>query len=108
MSVIETNKIDAIGISKDNKSLVIMLSDHLDWNNEAAHLYALQEKINAYLSFVETKQYKNLYPGKEFESYIIDIRFKFKTTDNCKKFIEVINRQIRQYRISIAVSVEGD
>ena len=107
MSVVETNKIDAMGISKDKRSLILMLSDHLDWENEANHLYLLQEKINAYLGFIETKQYEKIYSNK-FESYIIDIRSKFAETGNCRKFIEVVNRQIDKYGISIIVSVEGN
>ena len=41
MSIIETNKIDAMGISKDGEGLMLMLADHLDWKNESEHLTLL-------------------------------------------------------------------
>lgn len=31
MSILEQNEIDGIGISKDEKGLIMMISDHLDW-----------------------------------------------------------------------------
>ncbi|MHC1723774.1 MAG: DUF6572 domain-containing protein [Aminipila sp.] len=108
MSVIETDKIDAMGISKNKKGLMLMLADHLDWENEVEHLNILQEKINAYLSFIESNQYLQTYPGIKFESYTIDIRFKFKVTENCLKFLEVVNKQLKEHNIQVISNVEGD
>lgn len=107
MSIIEVNVVDAIGISKDSKNLILMISDHLDWNNEADHLFALQSKINSYLGFIESKQYNETYPHDIFESYIIDLRFKFKITAKCLEFIEVLNRQLDEFNIFVEVSEEG-
>lgn len=104
MSIIETNKIDAIGISKDGEGLILMLADHLDWKNESEHLTLLQDKINAYLGFIESNQYSDTYPNKVFKYYVIDIRLKEKATENCLKFFEVINTQLREYNIQVVKS----
>lgn len=101
MSIIETNKVDAMGISKDGKGLILLLTDHLDWQNEAEHLMLLQDKINAYLGFIESKQYLNTYPDIAIEYYVIDIRFKYKVTENCLKFLDVINTQLREHNIQV-------
>lgn len=104
MSIIETNKIDAMGISKDGEGLVLMLADHLDWKNESEHLTLLQDKINAYLGFIESNQYSDTYPNRVFEYYVIDVRFKYKATENCLKFLKVINTQLREYNIQVVKS----
>jgi len=104
MSIIETNKIDAMGLSKDGNGLMLMLADHLDWEDEAEHLTLLQEKINAYLGFIESNQYSDTYPDIAFEYYIIDVSFKYEATENCLKFIEVINIQLREYKIRVEKS----
>ena len=104
MSILETDKIDAMGISKDGKGLRLMLSDHLDWENEAEHLNLLQDKINAYLSFIESNQYAQTYPDESFEYYIINVRFKYEASENCLKFVQVINKQLREYNIQVVIS----
>ena len=104
MSILETNKIDAMGISKDGEGLILMLADHLDWKNESEHLTLLQDKINAYIGFIESNQYSDNYPDRVFEYYVIDVRFKYKATENCLKFFEVINTQLREYNIQLVNS----
>lgn len=49
MSVVESNKIDAMGKSKEKKELSLLITDHLEWENEYEHLVILQDKINSYL-----------------------------------------------------------
>lgn len=94
MSVVESDKIDGIATSDDGKTLIILLSDHLDFEDEKNHLLILQEKINAYLGFIQSEQYSDIYPDKNFENIIIEIYFKHKVSDECKKFIDVVNSQI--------------
>jgi hypothetical protein len=71
--ITETDKIDGIAVDKKNNALVLLISDHLDWNDEYNHLITLQDKINAYISFIETEQYKENYPDKSFDCFIIEI-----------------------------------
>lgn len=104
MSILETDRIDAMGISNDEESLRLMLSDHLDWENEAEHLYLLQDKINAYLSFIESNQYAQTYPDKSFKYYIINVMLKHEASENCLKFVQVINKQLREYNIQVVIS----
>lgn len=104
MSILETDKIDAMGISRDEKGLMLMLADHLDWTDETEHLTLLQDKINAYLGFIESNQYSDTYPDIVFEYYIIDIKFKYEVPDNCLKFIEVVNTQLKDFNIEVMKS----
>ena len=95
MSILEKDKVDGLATNNNGKTLMILLSDHLDWQDEEKHLLSLQDKINAYIVFIENKQYKSIYPDNTFENIIIEIHFKHKITNNCKKFINVVNEQIK-------------
>ena len=103
MSIVEKNIIDGIGITRDKKGIVLMISDHLKWKEEYKHLLMLQEKINAYLTFWEEKQYMEIYKDDKFEYGIIEIYFKYNATEKCKQFIGVVNEQIIKLNLEIRI-----
>ena len=47
MSIEQSDVIDVISTNGDR--VILAISDHLDWDDEAGHVLALQDKINAYL-----------------------------------------------------------
>jgi hypothetical protein len=102
MAITEVDQIDAIGREDDNLRLLII--DFLDWVYEDMHLELLQDKINHYLSYLESKQYQKDY-GDNFNKIIIDIRFRFEITENCAKFIDVVSKQLNPEHIFIDFSV---
>lgn len=106
MSVLESNKIDGVAVSGEDKVLNLLITDHLDFKDEYKHLLTLQEKINAYLGFIEAEQYREIYPDSDIESFIIEIHFKHKITDNCRKFIKTVNNQIGEIN-TICIIVEN-
>lgn len=105
MSVADENKIDGIALSNSSNVLMLLISDHLDWENEYGHLVQLQNKINSYIGFLETEQFRDIYPGQIFAAFCIEIHFKYQPTENCNKFIENVNRQISSKNISIEVVI---
>jgi HEPN domain-containing protein len=105
MSVMETKTIDGMGKSKEANELVLMISDHLDWEYESEHLLFLQEKINAYLAFLESKQYVETYPDSEFDAYIIEIHFKHDMTESCFKFLDKVANMVEPLKIRIRVEL---
>ena len=50
MSVVESGVVDGIGLA-DNETMKMLITDHLDWQDEYQHLLMLQEKINSYIGF---------------------------------------------------------
>ena len=54
MTIEETDTIDIIAARPDG-TVLLVVTDHLEWGDET-HLYALQEKLNSYIAFVETGQ----------------------------------------------------
>ncbi len=105
MSVINIHEIDALGISKDKRGFVLMLTDHMEWLDEYQHLLLLQDKINAYIAFLEMEQYNEIYPQSQFYYCIIEIHFKYKPTPNVKHFLQVVQKQISELELGIKCSI---
>lgn len=105
MSVIETDKIDGVGKGEEKGELMLLITDHLDWANEQEHLMALQNKINSYLGFIESKQYEEIYPNDSFEEYVIEIHFKNGISENCFHFLDVVANQVEHFNVKIRAEV---
>lgn len=101
MSVVDIDKVDGIGIRNDGTELALLITDHLDWANEYAHLVQLQNKINSYVNFIESKQYEEIYPEHQFTSFRIEIHFQNEPIQKCVKFIDTVNKQLHENRIII-------
>jgi uncharacterized metal-binding protein YceD (DUF177 family) len=105
MSILDTNKIDGIGKSKNENKIALMIADHLDWENELQHLTLLQDKINAYITFIESGQVYNVYSyAKSVDGFIFDLKFKYETTENCKRLLDVIRKNTQDLRIDLKVN----
>lgn len=76
MSVEQPNTIDIIGIDKETGSVVLTISDHLDWSDSPSHQLILQKKLNTYLSFVESGEINTQYPSSKGRSVVLEVVFK--------------------------------
>lgn len=56
MSVEESDRIDLIATRPDSRVVRLGITDHLDWATPHEHCLLLQEKLNTYVSFVESGQ----------------------------------------------------
>ena len=106
MAIDNPNIIDGIAIDKERNAVVLLLTDHLLWEGEDAlsefeHLKLLQDKINAYISYLESRQYEATYPNEQFSFAVIEIHFKYSVTENCEKFLNEVQNQIGQLEIKI-------
>ncbi|MFF2088873.1 DUF6572 domain-containing protein [Paenibacillus sp. NPDC058174] len=106
MSVLDKNKIDGIGKSESENKLALMIADHLDWENELEHLTLLQDKINAYVSFIESGQVYNFYPdAKSVDGFIFDLMFRYEPTENCNKLLEFFSKSTQDLKIEFEINV---
>lgn len=105
MSITEKNKIDGMGKSKETNELVLLITDHMEWNEEYEHLIMLQEKINVYIDFIESKQYKETYTDNIFDGYVIEIHFKYDMTENALKFLDTVAGQVKKINIKIQAEI---
>ena len=101
MSVLNSDVLD--GVAHNNGELVMLISDHLDWSNEGEHLLALQDKINAYIAFWETMQYKKIYHGCSFASAKIELHEKYDPSPNFYKFLKTARNYMKKLNMKIEV-----
>ncbi|MGE5329368.1 MAG: DUF6572 domain-containing protein [Deltaproteobacteria bacterium] len=73
MSLEKINEVDAIGIDNQTEAVVLSIIDDLDWEEEKNHLILLQEKINVYLSFIESGEIFEVYPDAKDRNIEIKI-----------------------------------
>ena len=63
MAIEKKDVVDAVGVEKTTGDIVLTIADYLDWeSSEARHLQMLQEKLNAYLRFIESGELLEFYP----------------------------------------------
>ena len=104
MSILETNKIDMVATRPDSRVVRLIITDHLDWDDVETHSRLLQEKVNAYLDFVETGQVNRL-PGHRIPSspeFRIILAVPQLPSPEAQDFLS----QVRQFLAGISIGFE--
>ena len=57
MSVVESGVVDGIGLS-ENETMKMLITDHLEWQDEYEHLLILQERLMHILVFAKVDNIK--------------------------------------------------
>ena len=104
VSELEPSELDAIGIVDNH--LELLLVDSLEWQEEieAVHLEILQEKINNYILFLESKQYVERY-GDKFDKKVIHITFQYSPSDNGLAFLAAVQKVLQGTDISLKIEL---
>ena len=96
MSIVDNKTVDGIALTDDNNGIILLIADHMDWRDEYQHLVMLQEKINVYITFLEQKQYEDIYKGENITYGIIEIHFLYSLTANAEKFLQSVQNQVAE------------
>lgn len=101
---LKPTELDAIGIVDSH--LELFLVDPIGWQKEieAVHLEILQEKINNYIYFLESKQYVDRY-GDSFDKKIIHITFQYSPSDNGLAFLAAVQKMLQPTDMSLKVEL---
>lgn len=94
MSVEQANVIDTIGIDPVTGSVTMTATDHLEWESDE-HLLLLQNKLNAYLAFVESGEIFETYPAAVGKSVKFDVVCKFPPDDKALQFFALCSEVVR-------------
>jgi len=108
MSVENSKILDGIALTKDNNGIILLIADHIDWEDEYRHLLMLQEKINSYILFLEEKQYKEIYHNDSIFYGIIEIHFLHNIPSNAEKFLQTVQNQVSELGIKVQYIVSED
>ena len=103
-SELKPTELDAIGIVDSH--LELLLVDPVCWEEEieAVHLEILQEKLNNYIHFLESKQYVERY-GDKFDKKIIHITFQYSPSDNGLAFLAAVQKVLQPTDMSLKVEL---
>lgn len=105
MSITESNTVDGIATDQTTNRTILLVSDHLDWSNEHQHLILLQDKLNAYLSFIESEQVYSAFPdARGTDGFIVEIKCKYEPTENARKLLGVFGDSARGLGVSFIFS----
>ena len=100
VSKLKPSELDSIGVVDSH--LELLLVDPIGWEEEieAVHLKILQEKINNYIHFLESKQYVERY-GDNFDQKVIHITFQYSPSDNSLAFLAAVQKVLQPTDMSL-------
>ena len=92
--------------SVSDDHLELLLIDENKWieSLEEEHLLKLQEKLNNYIYFLESKQYVERY-GDKFDKKVIHITFQYSPSDNGLAFLAVVQKVLQPTDMSLKVEL---
>lgn len=104
-NITDTDKIDAIGVVHKTEKIKLKIFDHLEWGNEAEHIILLQDKINNYLTFIESGQIYEIYPDTQNKEKIISIDLLHLPSTNALKFLDTASKIIDDSGYKLVYSI---
>jgi hypothetical protein len=94
MTVEQHNVIDTIHVEPSGNA-VLTIADHLPWDEVNEHLYCLQEKLNAYLRFIESGEIYQKWPNAAGHPILIDVVMKYPAPGSAARFLEQMSAAIQ-------------
>lgn len=88
MTIEQPKTIDFISVEPATNEVILSISDHLEWDDLNEHLFLLQEKLNIYLSFVESGEILQSYPAAKGRTVVIDLIYKHSPNRQAKDFLD--------------------
>lgn len=86
LNIENTDTIDGLAYEQETFSMILLLADGMDWSDMKRHLLLLQEKLNTYIWYIDSRQYEEKYPDvKRIE---IRVSFLFEEPEICHELLE--------------------
>ena len=104
VSKLKPSELDSIGVVDSH--LELLLVDPIGWEEEieSVHIKILQEKMNNYIHFLESKQYVERY-GDNFDKKIIHITFQYSPSDNGLAFLAAVQKVLQPTDMSLKIEL---
>lgn len=105
MAIDNAEVIDATAY--EGKKLILQLYDHLEFDDEIIkeHMFMLQDKLNTYIWFIDSKQYEETYPNASLSVYEIQIKFKYQPSDFSIEYLNHVNNKLGSMNITVMFEV---
>ena len=105
MSILDQNSIDIINV--ENEQCVLIIIDHLEWNDEYEHLNLIKKKINLYIYYIESGQIYRETPGVEGKKITIKLICKFTPKPDDIVVLDKINKLLHDNYINFMYEVSS-
>jgi hypothetical protein len=106
MAIDQTDVVDFIGIDPRTDAAILYISDHLEWTeddqSDKMHMFLLQEKINAYLRFIESGEIFQSYPKASGREILIKVLMKYPLSHEA----EILSEKIRTFLFDAGHKIE--
>ncbi len=100
MTIEQPNKIDGLGLGRSVKEVVLMISDHLSWQDGQTHFTALEKKIGNYLNFVKSGQILESFPHASGLPVRINLIYKYEPDAPAENILQTVKRQLSEMGIT--------
>jgi hypothetical protein len=87
MTIEQLDVVDFILVEPENDT-VLTVSDHLTWDDEKQHLLLLQEKLNAYVRFIQSGEIYKEWPDAKDRPILIEVVVKHPVPTSALWFFE--------------------
>ncbi|BAV74505.1 hypothetical protein PCAU_2296 [Pseudomonas chlororaphis subsp. aurantiaca] len=112
MSITNPQVIDIWLISTwEPNNVVLIISDHLEWGDktqQGEHLQLLQDKINTYVAFIESREIYTEIPGALGKSPIIRINGLYELPEQGERFTDRAAKVLKEAGIGLEFVLDGN
>lgn len=99
MTVEKRDAIDAISTDRDTGDVILTIIDPLPWDEH--HIAALEEKVNAYVDFIQSGQIFESYPKAKGRQLRIEVVYKHDPTPQGLNFLRLAQRATKDAGIDL-------
>lgn len=97
--------IDFVAIDATTGDVLLVIADHLEWDDDNEHLFILQTKINAYLEGIENGGLFQEYPDARSRKIVIDIKARYEPNKPALLFLERTTQDLNAAGYGLAFEV---
>lgn len=96
----DASSVDALGIEPGTGNALLIIADDLDWSDPVAHMNALQQKIGAYLAFINSGQLETQLPEGAGRPRKIGVFMQYEPPENLVPILDGLGQQLAAFSIA--------
>jgi len=94
MAIDQSDVIDFVTIDQAGNA-VLTVSDHLEWDEKNEHIFALQQKLNRYLAFIESGELVERYPETRGKPAVISVVALHQPNGAAQSFLQKVEQVLQ-------------
>ena len=109
MSIDDASKIDIVATRPESDEVKLVIADHLTWSDPDAHCRMIQDKVNTYIAFVESRQLWEVKGHRipERPHIFITLAAKHAPAEVAWEFLSQLRAALNNIGIEFEVNVEA-